>query len=964
MKTLNDLVDQIVPNLNNPSFTMGKVLNYFIDNQPVNLDVANTSSPFVNLMQAGAAFASASVDVHNLNLGKLYTSLATSRVELYTHLNELDFQDAFARPARVKFNFFIDIDTIIRYGVEKSNYHEVTLIKGCTLKAGGVDYVLDRTYNIRIISKQLSKVFTTNNEGNKIISPSEIITARDNRLIVIVPVEADQLKVSLGTYDVSLSGVFRKGLSIPNNFSRVDVFTLMNNKWQPLETTFSSERYDRYKTLVHITPLDGELEIYIPPIYTAEGLVSSNLLVLGYSTKPGGHHDFINTPMGSTRVVNQDPMEDEQLDTVQAFSKTTYYVTTEQIIQLGRDALTDEELHWRIQHRAYSKQFEPLTHRQMYASIKNLGYTGILYSNHQARIVQTWLLTSNVISPRPDAAQLDNPLRKLITPPECGFINIESNLETLAKVFGIRSTSYSVTIPPEIFYERDEDDVYMPRSVGHTNALALLSPHELASKMNTGSLYHSPYYYNLYKKDGVLETRVYDFKDPKIISLSTNTLTNNGNYIVLMDRVTVINQEDNFLIEIVTAKSASNDTLSGNDLFAHLSWEHEQVRYFIDTDDITKLNGEFLIRFRIDTNYEILPDEDIIVLTNAVRNLSVNFEEVPFNINGRFNVTFGTQSAPSGWIDNTIDQYVYRVMSGDVRIPLSLETIHLDLGTNLKYLWKSSVFLGDQNEFARWDHDVAVRYTSSSIEINTSSPVPFAIGDNCSIEFKNPENEGDVVRDEEGNILYKHRKGDVMFDEYGNPIILDVMKQNFKADIFVLNAMSFFVTGPQKAYVRDLVSDVTLKSAVTILPLVERILEHVAVFNYPMNMIGKSRTKPDASYPPQIDLPQRLKLKFIVPNNLMTDHSQRSKLERLAIEAIDEQLKESSVSVKKMNDAIMDRLPPDIQDVAVQNLGFSPDALRVTLVNTRDRMSIRQKLVASQAGFLMIVEDIEITYST
>jgi len=963
MNTLNDLSKQIATQLNNPSFTVSKVMEYFIGNQPENFDIAGTSSPFVNLMQAGASFASASFDVHNMNLGRIYSSLATTRKELYMHLNERDFDDVFSQPAKVLFNVYIDVDTIIQFGVHRSNYHKVRLMKGATFKAGDVMYVLPKSYEIRIISKKMSKVFTENDEGNTIISPSDIITARDGRLMVIVPVEADQLLVSLGTYDVSLSGTFRKFLEMPDDFSRCDVFTRMENKWVQLDTTYSTQRFDRYKPIIQLTPLENEVEIYIPPIYTKEKMVSPNLLVLGYSTMPGGHPDFTNTPIGDIRIINKDPIEEEQEIDVEAFSKTTYYASAEKIIEVGRDALSMEELHWRIKHRAYSKENEPITHKQMYASIKNIGYSGILYSNHEARLVQTWLLTSNVIPPKPTAGIKDNTVSNLITPPECGFINIKASLEELSQVFGIRSTDYSVTIPPEILFKLI-DGKYVPQSIGYTNSISLLSPHILVDALNKEELYYSPYYYNFYKKDDVLETRIYDFKDPKIISLSTDTLTTNGNYIVLMDRVTIINQEDNFLIEIVTADSPSNETLSEDDFFSQLSWVHNHKRYFILTDDITKVSNTFIIRFRIETEYEILKDEDIIVLTNALQDLSVDYESVPFNINGRFNIIFGSKVVPNGWIDNTIDEYIHRVLVSDVRIPLSLETIHLDLGTNLKYLWNSSRFLPNENKFAVWDHDVPLRYNDASIEVNTNSPVPFILGDNCDITFRDIHKEDEVVRDEEGNIIYIHRKGDIMIDEFGNPILIDIMKKRFDADIFVLNAMANFVTDQQKDYVRELVTDITNKSAVLILPLVERILEHVSLFNYPMNMIGKSRTKPDADYPALIDLPQKLKVKFIVPNNFVNDKALLKRVRRLTIEAIDSQIKGNVVSVKKITDEILKRLPPDIQDVGVENLGGVDTSLRISLISDRDRVSIKKKLMVSTAGYLSMVEDIDISYDT
>ena len=176
--------------------------------------------------------------------------------------------------------------------------------------------------------------------------------------------------------------------------------------------------------------------------------------------------------------------------------------------------------------------------------------------------------------------------------------------------------------------------------------------------------------------------------------------------------------------------------------------------------------------FLISTSHRIFEIEDtsFIELTNLdltnvddVSSLSLLEQD--------FDLVYLSRNKPTVWSLDYPPELVDVESTSLNAFILTHETMRLNLGTYLKYLWTETRTFFYGNEYATYQYDVPLLYEEDVYEIDPETGSIFRfVEDTCAIEYLLKHHKGDPVLDENGNPLYRYRRGDVILGPDGLPI--------------------------------------------------------------------------------------------------------------------------------------------------------------------------------------------------
>lgn len=222
---------------------------------------------------------------------------------------------------------------------------------------------------------------------------------------------------------------------------------------------------------------------------------------------------------------------------------------------------------------------------------------------------------------------------------------------------------------------------------------------------------------------------------------------------------------------------------------------------------------------------------------------------------------------------------------------------------------------------------------------------------------------GDPVLNANGQPVYKHYKGEVKVDSYGNPITpVGYTKDLVRlCDILMVDAVYQFSTDPLvKTYQGQVRKSLSNWILTEIDEFNRRALEQTKVFFYPKNTIAKISVLDNQNKIISLDAAQTLKVKLYVPPVTFDDAALVESLIKTTIKTIDQQLQSNIISTSSIHVALRDVYKNDVVDVVVSGIGGTITADTFTLVSKTDRCSIKKRLVALADNTLIVQEAIDV----
>ena len=962
--TVTKMMEQIERYKYNPVAMQRVIFDLFDEMLDGSTDIVEPTNPFVLLLESSTVTTAVAIQEALINLRKQYSSLSQTEEELYLHMSDKDFINRFATPSEATFTIIIsvsDINTKLIFDNNEKAY-KATIARDTEFIVDDLVFTLQYPIDIRRFENGIVQI----SYDSDIKSPLQILTTNiidyvgrtmpDNTKWLFVDVPVKQFKINSTSIPVQKSNFYKRNIPFTDQFYHCRTYfrNAVNGPWIEMLTTHTDQVFDPTKPTAVIKVYETSIDVIIPPIYINTNQVSGDVRIDVYTTKGNITINFtdykINSFQMKLNAIDQDRDFNEFTD---AMNSLNYTASSTSITSGGTSAISFDVLRERVINNSVGDRNLPITNQQLESFVANKGFE--IIKNIDVITNRIFLATKKL--PKP----LNN---RLITAANVGIGSININLEYLKTLSTIADNVNRVTIlSNNLFINKNGIISIVPKS--EINALLLQPKAAIVTNVTNNKYLYSPYYYVLDNSESEFEVRVYDLDKPlasnlsfisqnETLQLSVNTGIYNLSKTSYGYELRIVTKSGNFYkqvsdslvnVQLACIPAGEKDLAYTNGIFIGKTEE-----------------GERIYSFRIETNHDVNSDNKLII--NNFKMFSSELVDIPIDLNTTFKIFYTTTSINDSFKASSDDVLIGTFILPASSASITHETLDLSFGYSLKNLWTRSRSLATGLEYEKYSFNIPLVYDRVIYE---TDPVTGSIlhidSETNEATYVILHNVGDPVLDENDEVTYKHKTGDVKLDINGNPILKSGLSTNREIDLFLVDGKYFFSNDPAFiSYREEITSIVTTWVTKDIVSIQDILLEQSKIFFYPKTSLGTVKVYPDGIEEKFIESEQILNVNLYVSNDVYISTSIRQQISDNVISLLDIYIAQTVVNLSEIRTKILSALGGSVSSIEISGLGGANNYSIIKISNEHNRLSLNKKLSLQQDGTFIIAENVTINF--
>jgi len=732
-----------------------EILDYIQQATNDNLTIVDPTNPFNMLLESTVvSAANAAIEMKTI-LKKLYPNLATDKKDLYHHLADNQLLNMFAIPSRAKIVFYLNTIEIKLNGyraVDK-NYYTVTIPEYTEVTVADTKFTLLNDVDVRLYDDGTVFAEELPSDNDLAVNTSSILNTAvisDNQSVswVIVEVEVPQITRNTLSDTITLGESYKTEVNLTDQYVYSEVMYKnenTNNKYAVLNKTHSEEFIDPYTPTVFISNTDETVTYSIPDVYLLNGLVSGNIEIIQYETKGKIYLPINNYTLNDYSIKLGNTGKN---NSTAAISNVTLLANSGYPVEGGKNATSMSELKESVIYNTTGDIDLPITEFDI--KQKASYYDFEIFKVLDVITDRIYIASKNLPTIKSDL---------LFTKADIFFNTVEFILKNLNDTSNVIVTDDYFIIKSNSVFEEKNGKVYILNDY-ELDKINSLTMNERVIYYNDKKYYFTPYYYITDKIDTVVNSRVYNLDQPKVNKIVVKNKNGNITNTISINEFIITKVENGYNITI---------TLNGDEIFNNMDQNGLRVQLTLPLavgDSKLYYNGIYnlvdnKIEFTIETDHYVNIDNDLHVL-NGVSDL----RNKDIKLNSKAEVYIYTTD--TSYYDENLFLLDYIYDRSGVQAVLVKEEIDFTLGKELDYIWNKVTNSYTERKYLKYEQDIPLVYTEDVYEKDPETGTIFKFIDEDNdgvydnIEYTILHHKGDPVLDNEGNQLYKHKKGDIV----------------------------------------------------------------------------------------------------------------------------------------------------------------------------------------------------------
>lgn len=957
MATVNssDLIKQLDTLRANPSAAMRLTLKTLTQITDGNVVVVDATNPMVFALEMSILMAAAGISRAETLTRRQYESLATSDSELYLHMADIDFLDRFSSPGRATLSLLFVLDEIKQKAVcvypdntglcPVTSPRKLTIPRNSFFEVSGMRFTMQYPIDIWImphggIDVRYDTDVPTPIQSLESNRPDWWVRRPDNENVEYLRIDVPTQQVTVLVQNAPMNGVtgFTKSYAYGGNFyyARAFMRNAADDAWTEVITTHTDQIYDPSRVTVALKVQNNQLVVHVPQLYFNTGLVKDNVMIHIYTTQ--GEIDALLSGYApsafSFKWVDHLEVTDNRFSAPLS-SLRTAGVFCEGAATGGSSGVSFDTLRDRVTARALSTPDIPITSHQVANTINELGYS--LVTNLDNVTDRQFLASRGLPAPSNGAT---------VSGAGCAINTLQARILDIIASNNVVDNGPRITIKAgTVFRQVNGVLELVPNSVLDT----LRDPNqttvtELATAVNNGDYYFTPFFYVYDTSRNVLSVRPYRLDHPVV--LSRNLVQDNNT--LLVSATTKQHAVDNdmtgsgYILAIETQGSDSWNSLDPDQRHVQLSFLNNGngSRVVITGERQASADRE-IYYFRIGTNYDVDEQHNLIATPSlAGMPLQTSFDLV-YIVKDQL-----PPGATISDIDAIIDTGV--LPPGGIYRGVSHETIQVKFGDHLENLWCRSRTVVTELEYQKYPADIQAFHTETQYLRDGLGNIILTYNTGTSqFEFTITAAIGDPVM-EGGQPVYTHRAGDLLLDSNGLPIPVGGSRGIYRqADLFMIDGRYLFATSESAvSYRREMVDLVTQWVVDDIEGISKRLLERTEIFYYPKTTTGTLSVKVDNGLTHTINASQAFTVKLHVSRERYENEALKASLTLTTKKTLAAALAVTTIAHSDLVSKLTAVLGSDVLAAEVYSNVFAPDIYPVVTIQDQSMLpSIGKQLV-------------------
>lgn len=927
-------------------------------------EIVDATSPFAFLWETAGVTHTASIEEGVSIVRRLYPSLAQTPENIYHHMSYKAYLNRFSSPSRVAVTLNVQLDQLRQYAVRPTgeNYRMIIIPRDTKLTvAGDVTFMLPYPVVIKLSDANTLQVYY----DNEIISPFQQLTtnalearvykdASSNVTWIRMDVEMIQINAKQVTDNVQRGYYFVQNISFTDQFFFVRAYYQTEetgDAWIEMLTTHSPVVYDPNRPTLQLKVTEQMVNVSLPLIYQNSGLISGAIRIDVFTSKGDLVQDMSNFAVSDfiLDMSTLDPARDTGTYTA-ALNFVTVRAWTASTTSGGKGAVPFPALIERVVDNAVGELKVPITNIQVSANAENSGFD--LVTNVDVLTNRAFLATRKLPAPSNT---------KLMTSANVGIATyITDNPSTISHPWVAVKPDRTTFLAKNLYQSVNgvirllsRDEVIALQALQDTNKLA---------QLNNNRYLYSPFYYVVDRSSLELTLRPYHLDKPEATNLNFVLQNQTLNQVVNTASYFLEKTDTGYRLTIQTKSGAVYKQMSDASVGVQLAvypTDSSRLAYWKGVQVGTLPDGERVFQFDIVTDHDINSDHHI-SFTNAQIDQS-GPQSIWVDLKTELKIIYVTSSITSNYKPDATSPLVGTFLDTSPIAGVTHEILSTTFGHNLSSLWSRSRTLPDQTIYQRYTVDVPLIATKTIYkqDAQTGSAVSVVDGE---IVFDVLYQAGAPILDEQGQPLFRHRKGDVILQN-GIPVIDTVKVGRRELDMMFVDGRHYFVDDPAfLAYNNEFVKQITTWILQDMSTLQAKALEKTKFFFYPKNQLTSVVLLNSDGIEVKLDSEQSLTLDIYVTADVFRSADARLRMREKAIRYLDTWIGETTLSVSDAAQDLKGIYGDSVTSLRVRGLGGPLDMQFARISQSEARFCLKRILDAQQDGSYIISEDVTINW--
>jgi hypothetical protein len=968
--TISQLIQNIIQYQYSPAQIQQVAFNYLNEVTGGIVNIVDPSNPYVHAIETGAVNTAAFMEKVQALWRKQYPVSALTYKDLYTHMSDTDYVDRFATPASTTWTLALGENELLNKLVENPTTGEMqlTIPRNTYFTVGGVQFSLQYPINIvQAAHGGLSVTYDTTE-----VSPLQTLTsnlvdweyrqsADQNWVFMTFPVQQFDIITRTGT--CSPSRQFQQTIPLTNQFyyCRVYAWNTTTAAWVELQTTYSTEIYDPLTPTALLTVDTNattgvvEVDVTIPQVYTATGLLNQNIRIDVYETQGPLNMNLANYSASAFAAnffsidTNDVTIYTTPLNT---FSNVLTY--SDATVIGGVSSVTFTSLRQQVIDNSVGEQSLPITPAQLQDTLTQDGF-GVV-KNVDNITNRQYLATAPMPQPTDSS---------LITAACSTIATIALSVAQAVANSAVIDNNTSITITPNALYQNVNGVVSMV-SDEVLAQLAAMTPTNLALAINSGNYFWSPWYYVVDMTSNELALRPYYLSAPAVETKLWVDENDTTQLEVSTDTYSLTQTATGYQLVLSTTSNAAYQALASNQVFCQLSFipPGQTARAYLNgTLTGTTSTGERQFTFDLSTNYNVDSNSNLYLTKFFMYNTNAG-QLTACPLENTIDVVYGTTATmPSTWVTSAVDTMLGRFLLGTNSVGITNEQLVIQFGEYLETLWAAARTVVSTVQYQTYTTNVPYYYTQDVYTPDPTTGLPFSFV-NGEMVFTIAHAKGSPVLNADGTPSYKYVVGDVILDGQGNPVPVSARSLTRNLDIMLIEAPYRFANDTvAPAYMSQLLTTVTGWLTGEFETLNQMLLEQTELYFYPVANIGSVQVYGQDSSIYNLDAGQSFTVTCYVSPNVFANETLKTQLEKATISTINSALQNTVVSNSLINSALTTIYGTDVISFTFNGLGGgAANFSTLTLVNDSAQLGIAKELIVNANGTLSVQESVTVNF--
>ena len=884
---------------------------------------------------------------------------AKTSSELYKHMSDYDYVDMFASPASAKIKLILDKNYLINKSLNyNENYKLVVIPKETVFKLGTLDFGIYYPINIRINrhTKYVTVVWDTTEENplytlNTNILSSNTFSYMGMELLQIeIPVY--QFTRTRVTDNIVPSTGFAKKLGYKDRFYAARFFTNQTGSSELVELhqELGKESYDPSVPTVRMKVLLDEnmLSVNIPQIYVTNNKVGSKLYADIYTTKGDINPSIGSLDPSQLKFYFNITSESSDYSKILSNIPTGYISVISDKADGGSNGLTFEE--WR--NRVVNNSFHTtalITPIDLENYFSDKGFRVVKYKDNLTNLIYfaykilrdddgTVIPASNV------AVELTETSYK-----DCSSIT--------------KNADGTLTVLPTTLYKYDSSTLSCtPITDQEKKQLSELSKEDQIELFNSTTYTKSPFHFRLIPDGRYSYVSSYNLMNPTVDNFRFNFENDSITAQMTLSGAAITHKDDGsggYLLRLSCQQSQDLYAVREQDIVVYVyTQDIDGVYIGAKATSVSYSNGFAFYDVTIGTNYHITKDHKL-----AVTTLSNNTEYTHYiDMNQKYYVSFMVDS--DYFPEAITDQSEY------IGIPSEYQNnymvmIRQEFTVNLGYalddvIYNSINLLWGGEKYQTYQSDVPLTYTTDVYETDEHGVPIYSIVNN-KIQFNKIHSVGDIVKNDDGSIIYKYRKGEIIRDANGKGILEEERVLKYQIQALMIDAKIYMSEYPTAINYRTNLTKNLESYFETIRIATDNLLERDLIYFKPVRTLGSGQYSIGDGITVMNPLELSVKFKIYLDPEAYANTELRESIKSQIVSDIESSLENKQISLTDMSNIFKEKIS-HIQAIDVLGINGDIDLQTLTIADDSVQPSLKQELYLTEDNQINIRKAVDIIF--